>query len=320
MKLQGNPVSGGVALGKLYVYRPFTPQVKEAVCAPEDAARHLSRFADVKQAAADELQAICGKLAPKDPDKAKIFVAHQDILEDVAMNEEIENRITQDFWAADWAIASIYGTFIEMLKKIPDPLIQERAADLEDVKNRLLRLWQGLPESNLSALEEPVIVAARDLLPSDTATLDRSKVLAILTEVGGPTSHSAIIARSYEIPAVLGISGLLEHIGTSETAAVDALTGEVVLSPDEETRREFGERRSIFQQKAAETRQFLQVEPLTADGVRIDIGLNIGSASQQEMEGAACTDLVGLFRTEFLYMGRPTFPVKRSSSKCTPRC
>jgi phosphotransferase system enzyme I (PtsI) len=195
-----------------------------------------------------------------------------------------------------------------MVGKAKDPLIRERAVDFDDVRKRLIRLWHGVEESNLAALTEPVVIAAHDLLPSDTASMDRKKVLAILTEVGGSASHSAIIARSYEIPAILGIPDLMSLVRQDQIVAVDAGAGEAVLDPDSGLAEAWERRREEFLKEAAETRQFLGAPSCTACGISIDIGLNIGGADEQELAGEAYTDLVGLFRTEFLYMGRNTLP------------
>jgi phosphotransferase system enzyme I (PtsI) len=180
--------------------------------------------------------------------------------------------------------------------------------DFDDVRKRLIRLWYRVKEGGLGVLTEPVIVAARDLLPSDTASLDRKKVLAILTEAGGTTSHSAIIARSYEIPAILGIPDLMNRVRQGQTLAVDAGAGEAVLDPDPDTVKVYERRRAEFLRETMETKKFLGPEARTACGVHIDIGLNIGGADEQELAGEAYTDLVGLFRTEFLYMGRASLP------------
>jgi phosphotransferase system enzyme I (PtsI) len=306
MVLKGIPVSPGVAVGKLYCYEPFLIEAAEGFCEAGQREAELARYRRVKEAAEAELAAVSSSMA--DPEKAKIFTAHADILNDVAINEEITEGITATGWTGSWAIQKIYARFTKMIRRAPDPLIQERAADFEDVRKRLLRVWNGVKETNLSALTEPVIIAARDLLPSDTATLDRSCVLAILTEVGGSTSHSAIIARSYGIPAVLGIPDLMARIRQARTVAVDALTGELVPDPGQDLADRFRAKREEFLREQEETRTYLNREGRTADGVRIDIGLNIGGSGEEELAGEPYTDLVGLFRTEFLYMGRDSLP------------
>ncbi|MDR1374520.1 MAG: phosphoenolpyruvate--protein phosphotransferase [Treponema sp.] len=306
MVLKGMPVSPGVAAGKLYRYEPFHIEVAESFCEAGQQEAELARYRRVKETAEAELVAVSFSMA--DPEKAKIFTAHVDILNDVAINEEIAEGITVKNWTGNWAIQKIYAKFIKMIQRAPDPLIKERSADFEDVRKRLLRIWEGVREASLSVLTEPVIIAARDLLPSDTATLDRDHALAILTEVGGSTSHSAIIARSYGIPAILGIPDLMEQIRQTGTAVADALAGELILDPDQDLLVRYELKRQDFLREQEETETYLDKEALTADGVRIDIGLNIGGGGEEELAGEAYTDLVGLFRTEFLYMGRNSLP------------
>jgi len=310
MKLKGNAVSEGLALGPIFIYSPFSVTVSENFCEKALVNENLSKYEETKKRAGQELKDVCQKMQKEDPEKAKIFVAHQDILNDEAVNEEIIESIRDDYLSPDWAIQKTYDKFAKMLKKAPDPLIRERAADLEDVRGRLLRIWYGAPESNLSILTEPVVIAAHDLLPSDTATLDRGNVLAILTEIGGSTSHSAIIARGYEIPAILGVPDLLKCVRDGQAAIIDAQNGIIELDPDTEEIKKFKERKKIYIEQLAEIKAYLGVEPLTADGERIDIGLNIASADEEEMRGENYTDFVGLFRTEFLYMGRSDLPAE----------
>ena len=308
MILTGNPVSPGIALGTVYIYCPFSAEPAESFIEKNAVKEETERYIRVREKAAEEINNIYSLLINEDPEKAKIFFAHRDILNDPAIQEEIIEGIKSELWAGDWAVWKVYAKFIKMIQKVKDPMIRERTADFEDVRKRILRIWYGHPEINLSTLPDPVIIAAKDLLPSDTVTLDRHKVLAILTENGGATSHTAIIARSYEIPAVLGIHRLLEMLKQESYTAVDALSGEVFPEPDDETRTRLSAKRERYIKEAEETKIFLKKEPLTADGLRIDIGLNIGNASDEELTGADCTDFVGLFRTEFLYMGRNELP------------
>lgn len=308
MQYKGNPVSRGVAQGKIFCYRPFEPKVEAAEIGPDDVVAAHARYESLKQTANDELEAIKAKLAPTDPDKAKIFEAHLDILHDEAIDEMVTELINDEQFAVDYAVQFAYDKFIKLLGKAKDDLIRERVADLRDVRNRLLRIAAGVKESNLSALEQPVIVAAQDLLPSDTATLDRAKVLAIITEIGGATSHSAIIARSYEIPAILGISGLMAALNGDEYAVVDAVEGVLIVNPTDAEKTEYTAKQRDFEKKLSEIKMFLDREPVTADGVRIDIGANIGSAEPHELVCEKHVDLIGLFRTEFLYMSSETLP------------
>ena len=308
MVIKGNGVSPGTAVGEIYIHETSSIEVKESFCTPGEEPAQLSRYEAVKKQALEELEIIRLAMEKTDPEKAGIFKAQQDIINDVAINEEIPSKILEEQWSGDWAIYDVYQTFFRMIKRAPDPLIAERAADFDDVRRRLLKLWYGRRDESLAGLSRQVIVAARDLLPSDTATMDRSKVLAILTECGGPTSHSAIIAKSYGIPAVLGIQKLLETVKHGQSAAVNAGEGLVHLDPDPAMLEEYAQKSAALSLQRQITGAFLNREAFTADNVRIDIGLNIASADEQELEAAAYTDSAGLFRTEFLYMGRDTLP------------
>jgi len=310
MVYKGNPVSKGIAIGKVFVYRPYSPDVSEKTFDPSRTDEFLQRYEDVKKSAESELRRIHALLSDRDPDKAKIFAAHIDIVYDEAITEEIIDAIRNDHFEPDYAIENIYSTYARMISKAKDPLIRERAADLFDVKNRLIRIWHGVEERDLSALDEPVIVAAYDLLPSDTATIDRKNVIAIITETGSYTSHSAIIAKSYEIPAILGIPSLMSFIRHGEEAIVDAIEGDLITEPDKELLDHYHLKRDRYLIKAEETKKYLDKEALTKDGIRIDIGLNIGSGNDEELDHAPYSDFVGLFRTEFLYMSGDSMPTE----------
>jgi phosphotransferase system enzyme I (PtsI) len=306
MTLTGKGVSSGIAVGKIHVYAPFKPEPKESLCEPGEEGEQRSRYEQVTKNALEELETLKLSLEKDDPEKAKIFAAHQDIVTDVAIQEEILDKILNERWCGDWAIFTAYERFLLMIRRVRDPLIAERAADFEDVRRRLLRIWCGRSGDGPAVPDSPVILAAQDLLPSDTAALDRNMVRAILTETGGATSHSAIIAKSYGIPAVLGIPGLLDCVRNGQLAAVDADAGSVLLDPDESTVRAYGRREKRFREDRETAAAFQGREAFTADGVRIDTGLNIADAG--DLDHADYADSVGLFRTEFLYMGRDTLP------------
>ena len=311
MEYKGNPVSEGIAVGKAYLYQPYVPQVTEGEVPEDQAPAAVARYEKRLEGAKQELAAIRDRLEKAgDGDKAKIFTAHQDILFDVAMDEEIRDKITYDFMTPEWAIHKVYEKFIKILNKAKDDLIRERVADMRDVKNRLLRIAAGVPEKNLAALGEPVIVVAHDLLPSDTATLDRKNVLALVTEIGGATSHSAIIARSYEIPALLGVDGAMENLSHGQEIAVDAVEGLLVADPSGEVKADFAKKREAFLKRREEEKKFLGVEPRMADGTLLPVHLNVGSANDQELAAEKYTDGVGLFRTEFIYMGKEQLPTE----------
>lgn len=305
---QGNPVSKGAAVGRVYKYVPYQAVVEQTGIRPEQAEEELAAYRAARERAGAELSAMRERLGEGDADKAAILGAHAEILADPALDEMVSGLIRDEYYNAKWAVDRAFSKFIKMLSRVKDDMIRERIADMKDVRLRLLRSCDGAGEVNLGALTEPVVVVAQDLFPSDTASLKREMVLAIVTEVGGATSHTAIIARSYEIPALLGVSGAMDLLTDGQVVGVDAIDGVLAtdLSPEETAALEKkGEACRIH---ALETRKYQGAEPVTGDGVRIDVELNIGSASPEELEAACFTDGVGLFRSEFLYMGRDTLP------------
>ena len=308
MILQGKGTAQGVAVGRVYVYNEKFNIPKESLVSSGKEQSHLDRYYSIKKEALNELDKIKKSMEDVDPLKAEIFDAHKEIVEDIIINEEIPARILNERWTGDWAIYHVYETVIGVLKKTPDPLIAERAADFDDVRAMLLRLWYGQKSSSLSDLKEPCIIAAREIKPSGAAGINTGKVLAIITEEGGVTSHAAIIAKSFGIPAVLGVEGLLNHVKQGQYAAVDAEKGSVIIDPEEEIIKSYRKKSGELSRGRKDTDAFLKKEGRTACGVKIDIGLNISSANDNELNAQSYTDSVGLFRTEFLFLGRNTLP------------
>jgi len=305
MVLNGKGAAPGIAVGKIFLYKKNSNVPAEGFVPAGEEQLQLDRYIEVKNQAIGELEGIRLSMQKYDPQKAEIFKAHQEIADDVVINEEIPARILKERWSGDWAIYQVYETVLAVLRQTADASIAERAADFDDVRSLLLRLWYGEKNEGLSSLTEPVIIAAHDLMPSDTASMNKDNVLAILTETGGVTSHAAIIARSYGIPTVLGIQGLLDVVKHGQTAAVNADEGIVILEPEEKIADAYMKKSEDFRRERLSAVSFLSAEGRTADGVKIDIGLNIEDA---QLSMAENVDSVGLFRTEFLYMGRSALP------------
>lgn len=306
--LKGNPVSRGIALAKVYVYKAFKADVHESYFEAGQEAAKFKQFTDAVAAAEAELDAIVASLSVESPEKAKIFTAHIEILNDEEVAEEVKDMIYSSKAMPDYAVDMVFTEFAILLEKAKDSLIAARAADLRDVRNRVLRILKGEKEQNLANLREKVVVVAHDLLPSDTATLDRSHVMGIVTEVGGATSHTAIIARSYKIPAVLGVPEATEIMQNGDMIVLDALKGQVLLEPERATISEYEVKLEEFLKSEKQTAEYLGRIPLVASGERFSVGLNIGSTEPDE--GFKYVDFVGLFRTEFLYMESEHMPTE----------
>jgi len=307
MVLTGKCAAPGAAVGRIFIYKNNILLPKENLIPEEEQQENIDRYMLVKKQALEEFEGIKAAMQKHDPKKAEIFEAYQEIINDIVINEEIPSKIRNENWAGDWAIYQVYETVIVVLQQTADSLIAERAIDFDNVRSMLLRLWYGKKNDGLEHLTDYVIIAAHDLLPSDIACIDRNKVLAIVTETGGITSHTAIIAKSYGIPTVLGINELINIVKHGQIAAVNADEGQVILDPEESVVEEYTQKSDVFLRDKKITETYLYREGCTADGVRIDIGLNISNVDM-DLSAADYTDSVGIFRTEFLYMGRDTLP------------
>ncbi|MDR2596217.1 MAG: phosphoenolpyruvate--protein phosphotransferase [Treponema sp.] len=307
MVLSGKCAAPGVAVGRIFIYKNNILLPKENFIPEKEQQENIDRYLLVKKQAMEEFAEIKTAMRKHDPKKAEIFEAYQEIINDIVINEEIPSKIRNENWAGDWAIYQVYETVIVVLQQTADSFIAERAVDFDNVRSMLLRLWYGEKNDGLEHLTDYVIIAAHDLLPSDIACIDRNKVLAIITETGGITSHTAIIAKSYGIPTVLGINELLDTVKHGQMAVVNADEGQVILDPEESVVEKYTQKSDIFLRDKKITETYLYREGCTADGVRIDIGLNISNVDM-DLTAADYTDSVGIFRTEFLYMGRDTLP------------
>jgi len=307
-KLDGIPVSPGIGVGRIYKYVPFEPSVCESTFDASESQSQLAEYAKAKELARGELYALYDALFKENPKKASIFKAHIEILDDEVMDDEIISCINLTHTMPDYTIFQVYNTYADMLAQVDDPLTQERATDIKDVRNRLIRNLYGMEEKNLSSLSEPSIVAAVDLFPSDTATLDRKNVVGIATEQGGATSHTAIIAKGYGIPAVLGIQNLVYNVCDNDFAILDAINGEIIINPNQKTIADYEAHRENFRKEMAISQKYADAEAVTKDGTVIEIGMNIGASKLPDLSKSA--DFVGLFRTEFLYMESKHMPTE----------
>lgn len=310
MVLVGKSVSRGVAIGEVMRYAPFCPKLRTEKIPDGLTADAAAAYEAARQRAQIELSSLEDRLLPHAPAQAKIMAAHRDILLDPAMDEEIRTLIEREHLSPDAAAAQVYDCYAELLGASKNELMKERAADLLDVKVRLLRCLAGAPECNLSALQRPVIIVADDLFPSDTAGIDRDNVLGIITQTGGSTSHTAIIAKSYEIPAVLGVPDALRLLSDGETIILDAEDGRILSSPTEEELRKYEQKAEQVSASLREEKMYLNSVPVTKDGERIEIRLNVAAAKDQELSKAVYSDGCGLFRTEFLYLDREHLPTE----------
>lgn len=299
---QGTPVYPGIATGPAFIYAPPVPTVG-SMPALGGAETSLAAYRRVQQAALRELERLITQLQAVGMQDAAVFLAQQDIINDVEMEQEITAEIRRGV-APDVVIDRVYSKYTDILRRAPDDVIRERAADVEDTRLRLLRLCSGGTQADaaLPKLEQPCILVAHELLPSQIATIDRTHILAIVTEAGSVNSHASIIARGYEVPTIVGIQGALEQITAGEQVLVDALRGRVTIEPTAQQLELAQRDKQNHLAMISNAIPFLQSPTSTADGVRIELGLDL--SGHDNLDTAPYADRVGILRTEFLYAGK----------------
>lgn len=306
--LQGIRVNSGISIAPVYVYHSDCPEISHQYEENSDLA--WKEYRQAKLQAEQELHEIVHALEKANDNNAVILAAHIDILMDEEIEEQIHNLIFDSHYSAEYAVQNTYQMFFHTLEQIDDPVISERKMDMIDVSQRLLRILCGTGQNGISALDCPSILVAHDLFPSDTATLDQEKVLGILTETGNITSHTAIIAKAYGIPTILGIEGLLDQVESGQTAVLDADAGTVIVDPDDAVLSEYKDKQKKWEQEYLLEQEYASKALYTKDGIRVFINSNIGAPTPQLSNDAAATDGVGLFRTEFLYMENTHLPTE----------
>lgn len=306
--LKGEPVSLGIAIAKVYIYEPLEFSTCNVPFAKGMEREYIKEFQDTVKKAKAELKEIYDELALESEENAQIFMSHQVMLEDECVLQEIRKAIEKERMYPDAAIAMVFARFAEQLKAVPNSMITERIKDLQDVERRLIRIWQDKKEHNLCDITEDVIVVAHDLLPSDIAMMNSERVKGIITEIGGETSHCAILAKCYGIPAVLGVREASKKLMDGMPLAMDALNGEVIYLPTEEDLCLYEKKKQRFLIKYENEKQYLDQPVETKDGVSISIGINLGTEQVDAKED--WFDYVGILRTEFLYMDRNALPTE----------
>lgn len=298
---KGIPASDGIAIGPAFCFIPA--ELAIPVCAAGTVEEEMRRFAAARERAHLELQGLYEAIEKRaGREQASIFVAHQEMLSDPTLEAKVQELVDIGLTVEE-ALAKATEELAGMLSSMGDELFAARALDVKDVGRRLLRILLGLPDTALSAVTEPSIIVAEDLTPSDTASLDPALTLGFITAQGGLTSHSAILARTLGIPAIVGMGeALLAQAGNATTIVMDGRTGEMIVepAPDTVTRYEEIQQQREFQLqilKAASRR-----EARTANGRRVEVAANVGEAASARDAMAYGAEGIGLLRTEFLYL------------------
>ena len=305
---QGKSVYKGIAMGPVVVLKKNDYQVKRTRI--EDAETEAARVDVALKASQEQLQKLYDKAVKEVGEaSAAIFEVHQMMLEDEDYLEAIQNMIRTEQVNAEYAVAVTGDNFAEMFASMDDDYMKARSADIKDISERLVRNLSGQGDVDLSSIE-PSVIVADDLSPSETVQMDKDKILAFVTVHGSTNSHTAILARMMNIPALIGVNMNLEELQTGMTAVVDGFGGKVTFEPDEELKAQTEARMQEEEEKLKLLQELKGKENITLDGRKINIYANIGSVGDigYVMENDAGG--IGLFRSEFLYLGRNDFPTE----------
>ncbi|MGC8690759.1 MAG: phosphoenolpyruvate--protein phosphotransferase [Caldisericum sp.] len=306
--LKGIPVSKGISLGFAVVYLKRKIEVnnsKDSV--PIEEKKKILEKALEKTK--EEIQLTYENLKKSNPKEAEIFEAHLLVLEDPTLQEKI-NKYLESQYNLPYAVKSAFEEFIEALQNLQSEYMKERAQDLYDILDSLLRNILNVPKVDLSNLPPQSIVVAVDLTPSDTASLDRKNVLGFITEKGGPTSHTAILAEALGIPAVVGVEELFESIHDGDELIIDGTNGDVFVNPAEETKKQYTNLKKEKEEEERLLKEKAKEFAYTKDGKRIEVAANIGSPKDVDKALEMGAEGVGLYRTEFLFLDRDTPPTE----------
>ncbi len=310
VRLDGVAASEGVAVGPAFVHVPGEVEPERETIAKEEVERELERFRGAVEAVARELAQTAERLREGGSEsEAGIFDAHVEMAEDPEFHSEVEERV-RGLESPEAAVLAVGEEYAGMFAAMEDEYLAARADDVRDVATQIATELMGGRKSGLETLAEPSVILAPNLAPSDTARIPRGMALGFVISEGSRTSHVSIMARSFGIPAVVGVGGALEDALGAEVVALDGTEGYAIADPDESTISAFEEKQKNLAAEAATLEEYKHVEASTKDGRRIEVAANIGSAGEAEDALEWGAEGVGLFRTEFLFMERPQLPTE----------
>ncbi|MDR2023887.1 MAG: phosphoenolpyruvate--protein phosphotransferase [Hungatella sp.] len=306
---KGTSASAGIGIGKaVNVEEAELKITREEITDPET---EKARFQAAVKQAMEETGLLAQDLATKVGEKeAEILNGHLLLLSDPMLTGEIENSITGENVNSEYAIENVCNSYANMFASMGDELMQQRATDMHDIKTRMQKILMGVNSVNISDLPEGSVIIARDLTPSMTAGINPNKVTGIVTELGGKTSHSAILARALEIPAVVALEGFLSQVSDGDDVILDGSKGIVIVNPDDSLKAEYAAKRETFLKEKKELEQYIGKPTVTKDGVAIELVGNIGKPEDVEKVLHYDGEGIGLFRTEFLFMDRTSMPTE----------
>jgi phosphotransferase system enzyme I (PtsI) len=311
IRFEGAGVSPGIARGQIHVVRDDFDDVARYRISPSQVTDEIGRFEaaliQTRMQILEMQQRIAESIGAKD---AAIFDAHLLVVEDRTLIDEVLRKLETELCNVEWVFQEVATTYAETLNKIDDPYLRERALDIQDVTKRVIRNLQGKAPKTFLGLSEPHILIAHNLTPSDTAAMNRERVLGLATDLGSRTSHTAIMARSLNIPAVVGLHDITEKLETGQHVLLDGTNGFLIIDPTPETLKHYGEIESRRVKVVAQLKELRETTSTTRDGRHIVLSANIELPEDVEAVAANGAEGIGLYRTEFLYLNRNTLPTE----------
>lgn len=306
---KGTSASAGIGIGKAVIVEEAELVITRNEVA--DAEGEIQRFKGALEKTIAATQKMADDLASRVGEKeAEIMQGHMMLLSDPMLTGEIESSIRNDKVNSEFAIENVCNMYADMFASMGDELMQQRATDMRDIKVRMQRTLMGLESVDVSLLPKGSILVAKDLTPSMTAGINPENVSGIVTELGGKTSHSAILARALEIPAVVAVNGLMDAVKDGDKVVLDGSTGEVFVDPEASVEKEYEEKRKQFLKDKKELEKYIGQPSVTKDGVQVEIVANIGKPEDVDKVLQYDGEGVGLFRTEFLFRDRTAMPTE----------
>jgi len=305
--MKGIGVSPGIVIGKVLL-----KEENQIIIEKKDITNYqeeIKRFNTAMESSKNEIQHIYNNVLENiGENEASIFEAHLMILEDPEMLEQIEKKIEDNKVNAEWALKEISEMFISMFEGMDNEYMKERAADIKDVTSRLMKKLMNVEEVNFGELANEVIIVANDLTPSDTSQIDKDKVLGFITEIGGRTSHSAIMAKILEIPAIVAVADITNKVRNGDLIVFDGEEGLIYVNPEEEIVKLYEDKKVEYNKSKKELNLLIGKESITTDGMRVELAANIGTPKDLDSVINNDGEGIGLFRSEFLYMDRKSAP------------
>ena len=309
MNIKGIAASNGIAIAK--AFKLIEPELTVVKATISDVEAEINLYKEALVKTTEELQKIKVKAAQNlSEEEAAVFDAHINMANDPELLSQTTDKIKSESVNAAYAFDEVSNMFIMMFESMDNEYFRERAADIKDIKKRILAHLLGVKVNDPSTIDEQVVIIAEDLTPSDTAQLDRNFVKGFATNIGGRTSHSAIMARSLEIPAVVGTKTILEDVKDGDMIILDGLEGNVIVNPTAEQVAHYEEVAKQYEAQKAEWAKLKNEKTVSKDGQHVELAANIGTPKDVEGVLANGGEAVGLYRTEFLYMGRDNFPTE----------